>query len=44
VTIVLATFIIKDLLGEEEKDVVAGLESLERHYVSGMTGIRFLAA
>jgi hypothetical protein len=43
VTIVLATFIIKDLLGEEEKDVVTGLESLERHYVSGIDGDKILS-
>jgi len=43
VAIVLATFIIKDLLGDEEKDVVTGLESLERHYVSGIDGDKILS-
>ena len=41
--IVLGTFIIKDLLGHEEKDVVTGLESLERHYVSGIDGDKILS-
>jgi hypothetical protein len=41
--IVLATFIIKDVLGDEEKDLVTGLENLERDYVSGIDGDKILS-
>jgi hypothetical protein len=43
VAIVLATFIIKDVLGDEEKDLVTGLENLERDYVSGIDGDKILS-
>jgi hypothetical protein len=43
VAIVIATFIIKDVLGDEEKDLVTGLENLERDYVSVIDGDKILS-